>query len=202
MYRSQTLSRYQHPGGNYNPVGLPYDRRHNAGNPRWIQSPYFATGDPESEEFTTLYAPGMFGCLAQFDRGSNNICTYRLVKQNTAISGVVGNVFVWLTRATYTVTTVVTNAGLPAGIGEKIVATAATFIWVAVRGNRPVLVVNAPTVAPDATGAVQAIVSATAGSADGVSVAKVPHHLGAYTSTQDGTSKLASVQLALLDALD
>jgi hypothetical protein len=201
MYRN-FATQYQHPHGNFNPVGLPRERRHSSGRMRWIQSPYFASGDPETEEMTTLYAAGMLGCLANYDRGSNNICTYRLVKQASAISGVVGNVFVFSTRSIYEVTTAVTKAGLPAGIGEKIVATAATYIWVAVRGNRPVLFVNAPTVAPDANGTTQAIVSSTTGSADGVTTAKVPQHLGACTSTQDGTSKLASVQLTLLDGLD
>lgn len=171
------------------------------GRMKWIQSPYFATGDPESEEMSTLYAPGMLGCLANHDRGSNNVCTYRLVKQATSIAGVVGNVFVWSARATYTVTTTVTNIGLPAGVGEKIVATAATYIWLAVRGNRPVLFIDSPTVAPATTG-VHAVVSSTAGKADGITTEKVPAHLGATTSAQDGTSKLADVQLALLDAND
>lgn len=178
---------------------LAHDHRHANGRMRWIQSPYFATGDPEQEEMTTLYAPGMLGCLADFDRGSNNICTYRLVVQATAISGVVGNVFVWSARSTYTVTTTVTNIGMPAGVGEKIVVTAASYIWIAVRGNRPVLFIDAPTVAPATTG-VQAVVSSTAGKADGVTTASVRSHLGATTSAQDGTTKLASVQLNLLDS--
>ncbi len=181
--------------------GLAHDHRHTAGHMRWIQSPYFATGDPEQEEMTTLYAPGMLGCLANFDRGSNNICTYRLVVQASGVSGVVGNVFVWSARATYTVTTTVTNLGLPAGIGEKIVVTAASYIWVAVRGNRPVLFVDAPTVAPGTTG-VHAVVSTTTGKANGITTEQVPTHLGATTSAQDGTTKLASVQLTLLDGLD
>ena len=76
-----------------------------AGRQRFIQSPYFATGDPETEEMTTLYAPGMLGCLADFDRGSNNICQYQLVQQAASISGVVGSVLVWSAKGTYTATT-------------------------------------------------------------------------------------------------
>jgi len=165
--------------------------------PRFIQSPYFATGDPETEEMTTLYAPGMLGCLGVKDRGSNNICTYRLVKQASTIQGIVGNVFCWSARATYTATTAVTNAGLPAGICGIASATPASYIWLAIKGNRPVRVQGSPTVAPDTTGAVQAVVSATAGVANGVSTAQVPQHLGAFTSAV--TSNLANCQLAILD---
>ncbi|HET9258276.1 MAG TPA: hypothetical protein VFO16_24185 [Pseudonocardiaceae bacterium] len=168
---------------------------------RSMQSPYFASGDPETEEMTTLYAPGMLGTIAQFERASNNVCKYRLVKQNTGVTGIVGNVMGWFARATYTVGLGASGTlGLPAGICRIAAATAASYIWICTRGNRGVLFQGSPTVAPDATGAVQAVLGATGGQANGVSTANVALHLGSCTGVT--ASNIAPVQLSLLDADD
>lgn len=171
------------------------------GRMKYIQAPYFATGDPESEEMTTLYAPGMLGCVGQYDRGSNNVCDYQLVKQASSISGVVGNVFYWGPKSTYTVTTTATNTGLLAGIGERVVVTAATYIWIVKHGNRPVLFIDSPTSACAVTGNPAVGVTATAGKADALALATAPQPMtiGRCTSTQDGTSKLASVDINIVD---
>ncbi len=176
-----------------------------ASNMKWIQSPYFATGDPETEELTTLYAPGMLGCCAQFDRGGingpQNVCTYQLVKQGAGVAGLAGQVFSWNPKSTWTVVlAAAAQLGQIAGVGEKVVATAATYIWIVKKGDRPVLVINAPTVAPDATG-LPVVSSATAGSADCVAAttAGMTKFVGATLGAQDGVTKLTSVRINIVD---
>lgn len=172
---------------------------------KWIQSPYFATGNPETEEMTTLYAPGMLGCVAQFDQGLQagppNVCAYQLVKQNTSITGVVGNVMYWVTKSSYTVTTTATNTGQLAGICRIAAAAAATYIWICKHGDREVLFIDAPTVAPSAVGLPVVGVTATAGKADTVALATAPSPMffGATLGAQDGTSKRANVRINVPD---
>lgn len=139
-----------------------------ASNMKWIQSPYFATGDPETEESTTLYAPGMLGCCAQFDRGGvtgpPNICVYQLVKLDAFVT-VVGNVMTWLSKAAWSVTNQTAANGNLAGICEKILAIS-TYFWMVKKGDRPVLFVAAPTAAPSLLGLPVVQSDATAGKAD------------------------------------
>ena len=139
-----------------------------ASNMKWIQSPYFATGDPETEEMTTLYAPGMLGCCAQYDRGGvtgpQNVCTYQLVKLDAFVT-VVGNVMTWLSKAAFSVTNQTAANGNVAGICEKIAAVS-TYIWIVKKGDRPVLFVAAPTAAPSLLGLPVVQSSATAGKAN------------------------------------
>lgn len=134
-----------------------------------IQSPYFATGNPETEEMTTLYAPGMLGCVAEFDQGGitgpPNICSYQLVLQDTAIQCAVGNVLYWKTKSSYSVTTVRTTGNL-AGIARIAAAAAATYIWMLKHGDRTVLFIAAPTVAPSANGLPVVAADGTNGKAD------------------------------------
>lgn len=138
------------------------------GNPREIQSPYFATGDPETEEMTTLYAPGMLGCIATYDRGGvsgpSNVCTYQLVLLDAFVT-VVGNVMTWLSKAASTVTNQTAANGNVAGICEKIAAVS-TYVWIVKKGDRPVLFVAAPTVAPSLLGLPVVQSAATAGKAN------------------------------------
>src|SRR5262245_22266626 len=119
-----------------------------------IQSPYFATGDPETEEMTTLYAPGMLGCIGQFDRGGlagpQQPTVYQLVKAATAIQGIVANVMYWTTKTSFLVSTA--RTGSLAGICRIAAAAAATYIWILKKGDRGVLFVAAPTVAPSTSG--------------------------------------------------
>lgn len=135
---------------------------------------YFQTGNPETEEASSLYAPGLLGTFAWFNQGTPvapNWCRYRLVKQTTAISGVVGNVMYWVSKAAFTVTTDRTNRGNVAGICRIAVVTAATYIWLLVHGDRTVKFQGAPTVAPDATGLTVVPSSGTDGVADSVAIA-------------------------------
>jgi hypothetical protein len=172
----------------------------------WIQSPYFASGNPESEEMTTLYAPGMLGCRAEFDQGllagPPNRCVYQLVKAYTSITPVVGNVLYWVTKSSYSVTTTATNTGQLAGIARIAAAAAATYIWICKKGDRDVLFIDSPTVAPDATGLPVMGVTATAGKADSKALATAPAPwpvIGATLGAQDGTTKLASVRINIPD---
>jgi hypothetical protein len=172
----------------------------------WIQSPYFQTGNPETEEMTTLYAPGMLGCRAEFDQGllagPPNRCVYQLVKAYTSITPVVGNVLYWVAKSAFTVTTTATNTGALAGIARIAAAAAATYIWICKKGDRDVLFIDAPTVAPDATGLPVMGVTATAGKADSKALATAPAPwpvIGATLGAQDVTSKLASVRINIPD---
>jgi hypothetical protein len=173
---------------------------------RYIQSPYFATGNPETEEMTTLYAPGMLGLLAEFDQGllagPPNPCVYQLVKQATGVQGVVGNVMYWATKSAWTVTTTATNTGQLAGICRIAAAASATYIWILKKGDRNVLFIDAPTVAPDATGLPVMGVTATAGKADSKALATAPAPwpvIGTTLGAQDGTTKLALVRVNIID---
>lgn len=138
------------------------------GNQKQIQSPYFATGNPETEEMTTLYAPGMLGCIAQFDQGGmagpENVCTYQLILQATAIQAVVGNVMYWSDKSTWKVSTA--RTGNLAGIARIAAAAAATYIWILKKGDRGVLFVAAPTSAPSDAGKIVVASDAEDGKAD------------------------------------
>ena len=193
----------------------------------FIQSPYFATGNPETEEMTTLYAPGMLGCRAEFDQGLLAIMAvamfvqYRLQPQ-TGMDPVQQKVFMfmplvmsvmfaffpsglvlyWVTKSSYTVTTTATNLGNLAGIARIAAAAAAEYIWICKKGDRDVLFIDAPTVAPDATGLPVVGVVATAGKADAKALATgaIPWPaIGATLGAQDGTTKLASVRINIPD---
>src|SRR5438270_9555960 len=128
-----------------------------------IQSPYFASGSPETEEYASLPAAGStlppagsLGCVADFDNGGLagpvNLCRYQLVKQGPGIQGVVGSAMYWLDETAYKVTTVRTNRGTFAGICRIASATAGSYIWILKKGRRTGLFQAAPSSAPDATG--------------------------------------------------
>lgn len=165
-----------------------------------IQSPYFASGNPETEESTTLYAPGMLGCVADFDQGSTgaeNVCTYQLVKLAAALQGLVGMLCYWSTAAlkgAYTVTSTATNTGSAAGVAQRATTTAATYIWMLKHGYRSVLLIDSPTSAADTTGKPVVGVTATAGKGDvlALTTAATPFLFGQCMTAQDGTSKLAT----------
>lgn len=173
---------------------------------RFIQSPYFATGNPETEEMTTLYAPGMLGCVGEFDQGGisgpPNICRYQLVLQGAAIQSVVGNVMRWLSKGAYTVTTAVANGGNLAGVARIAAAAAATYIWIAKKGDRNVLFIDIPTVAPSSAGLPVVASDATAGKADCLANSEVQAAfplLGVSLGAQDGGTKQASTRINIPD---
>lgn len=139
---------------------------------RLIQSPYFASGDPETEEYTALPATGStlpplgsLGCVADFTRSGWNTCRYQLVKCGAGITPVVGSVLYWLDKSAFTVTTVRSATGL-AGIGRIAAAAAAEYIWILKKGRRTVLFQVAPTSAPDTTAKPVVAGSTTDGTAD------------------------------------
>lgn len=128
-----------------------------------IQSPYFASGNPETEEYTALPAvgstlppAGSLGMVADFDQGGIagpvNMCRYQLVKQGPGITAALGAALYWLDKTANTVTTVRTNRGLFAGVCRIAAANAASYIWILKKGRRTGLFQAAPSSAPDATG--------------------------------------------------
>lgn len=130
---------------------------------RFIQSPWFFTGNPETEEYTALPAvgstlppAGAFMAICEFDQGLAagpvNLCRYQLVKQGPGIQGVVGSAMYWLSKPAGTVTTVRTNRGLFAGVCRIASATPASFIWILKKGRATGLFQAVPSSAPDATG--------------------------------------------------
>lgn len=173
-----------------------------ASNMKWIQSPYFATGDPETEEMTTLYAPGMLGCAAQYDRGGAagppNVCVYQLVKLDAFVT-VVGNVMTWLVKGSYSVTNQTAANGNVAGICEKIAAIS-TYIWIVKKGDRPVLFVAAPTAAPSTLGLPVVQSSATAGKANCLAKSETQAAFPLLGTSLGATSSdLASVRINIPD---
>lgn len=165
-----------------------------------IQAPYFATGNPETEEMTTLYAPGMLGCLAEFDQGGiagpPNVCTYQLVKQGAGIQAILGTVLYILVNGSFTVTNVF--SGLLAGVSQIAAGTVASYIWIAKRGNRSVKLQAAPTSAADATGKPVVGSSTTNGVADVLALAEAQ---GAYpfigACTGAAVATIAPVNLSI-----
>lgn len=127
---------------------------------RFIQSPYFASGNPETEEYTavpalgsTLPPAGSIGQVADFDQGGAagpvNLCRYQFVQCGAGVQPLLGSVMYWLNKGLNTVTTVRTTGGV-AGICRIATAAAAEFIWILKKGDRTVLFQGAPTSAPDA----------------------------------------------------
>lgn len=128
-----------------------------------LQTPYYASGDPETDEYTALPATGstlppagMLGAISQYNRagltGPPQIMTYQFVKQAAAITGVVGNVYWWSDKVNFVATTSRTNRGLLAGICRIAAANAASYIWLLKHGRRTVKFQAVPSSAPDTTG--------------------------------------------------
>jgi hypothetical protein len=163
-----------------------------------VPVPYFGTGDPESEVYTTLPYPGMLGSICEFTRASNNICRYQLVKVAAGITTAVGNVMYWSDKSAFTVTTSRTNRGLVAGIA-RIVATAGQYIWIVKKGDRQVVHEGAPTVAAAATGLPVIPGATTDGAADTVALttAPAPVCIGHCLSTVSGG--LINVRINIYD---
>jgi hypothetical protein len=143
-----------------------------ASNMKWIQSPYFATGDPNTEEMTTLYAPGMLGCAAQFDRGGvsgpPNVCVYQLVKQNNdGAAALFGTVLNWVDKGAWTVDlSLVNSLGLLAGVCQFDGASADTYLWILKKGYGQVRFINSPVEDPSAAGLPVVVSDDTDGVAD------------------------------------
>lgn len=122
-----------------------------------IQSPYFATGDPETEEYTaipvsgsTLPPLGSIGCVADFQRASNNWCRYQLVKVAAAITPVVGSVLYWSNKPIFEVSTA--RSGALAGICRIACAAAAEYIWILKKGRRTVKYISSTAATPTTGG--------------------------------------------------
>lgn len=141
---------------------------------------YFSTGSPVTDEYPTTYTygngtnlpyPGMLGMIVEFDQGTpgaRNICQFQLVKAASAITPAEGDVLYWSAKTTFTVTTAVTANSL-AGIAPALMAAAASYFWMVIKGDDNVHLVNSPTNTPAAGTFV--IPTATAGRADTITAA-------------------------------
>lgn len=155
-----------------------------AGNVKWIQSPYLATGNPNTEQMTTLYAPGMLGCAMSFDQGpwyigdgvSQIPCEYQLVKQATDFGALDGGLIArWVDKRNWTVDlSQAATSGNLAGVSqlqtaEKVLTGADdnTYIWILKKGEAQVFFVDPPVVDPSTAAGLPVVASdATDGRAD------------------------------------
>lgn len=176
-----------------------------------LQSPYFASGDPETEEYTalpvsgsTLPPAGMLGALADFNRagltGPPLVQRYQFVKQAAAITGIVGNVLYWSDKPNFVVTTARTNRGFLSGICRIAAANAASYIWQLKKGRRTVKFQAVTSSAPDATGKPVVCSMTTDGLADCLAndQAQAAFPLIGITQTTV-TSQLATVEVNIPD---
>src|SRR3954451_3222191 len=119
------------------------------------QGAYLATGDPETEENTTLLYPGELGRVIDFDRGTAgapNRCRYQQVRCAAGITPVKGQVLYWNDKSKFEVTTAAANRAQVAGIfgTQRDASAAQKYIWIGKKGRLGVLFQGAPTSAPDA----------------------------------------------------
>lgn len=174
---------------------------------RHIQSPFFQTGNPETEDNTTLYAPGMLGCTTEFDQGGRagpvNLCVYQLVKCASGVTPAVGSLLYWSDRSAVEVTTTATATGALAGVSRIVPGGAARYIWILKKGSREVLLIDSPTSTPDTAGKPVVGVTATAGKGDVLALATAPQPVlvGRCIGAQDGTSKRALCLVNIPDTL-
>lgn len=174
------------------------------------QAQFLQTGSPETEHRPAdSYTGGALGQLLTVTTGiaaSPTVATakrYQFV-QNDSVMDVLpseGAVAWWLDRANFRVTTNVTVAGRGniAGI-YRCASDVDEFCYVQKEGPGTVLFVDSPTAAPDTTG-LFVIPSATPAKADCLASAAAATFpvLGKSAGTQDGTTKLALVDLHVDD---
>ncbi len=156
------------------------------------QAVYIATGDPETDNPTSLQFPGQLGATVTIQHATQGRKTYQLVKVNSGSATLTAHACVfWADKHNYEVIAAATNHGRAAGIA-KVAAAASTFCWIQKKGLGLVRFAAAPTSAPDATGKP---VRPTATVAEADSVA-----LGTALDNQIArTAGTAASQLALCD---
>lgn len=174
---------------------------------------YFQSGSPMTDEYLASYTflngtqfpyPGMKGQITEFDigtGGARNIITVQLVKAASGVTPAKGALLYFTAsgKGIYEVTTTYA-AGSLAGVCPVLMTAAASAFWMIKKGDVPVLLVDAPTVAAAAGTAI--VTSSTAGKGD--SLANSPTQgayqlVGVCMSTQDGTTKLATVRVNVPD---
>lgn len=161
--------------------------------------PFFLSGTPAGDELTTLLYPGMLGMTTEVNIGTAaapNIAVVQLVLAAAGITPLLGGVCIWSDKTVWTITDVVTNRGLQAGISSRLNAAAAKYFWMYKQGDVSVRFIDSPTSAPATTGN-PAVVSTTTAKADALALTTAPLSgwLGNCTSAADGTTHLGTVRL-------
>lgn len=155
------------------------------------QTAYVASGDPETDNPTTLQYPGLLGAKLSRTTSAGKK-TYRLVKVAATSATLTASAAVfWADKSAFEVTATATNHGRCAGIA-RVAAAINTYCWVQTKGLGNVRFAAVPTSAPDATGKP---VRPTAVATECDSVA-----LGTALDNEIGRSAgTATAQIALVD---
>ena len=145
-------------------------------NNRLQQGMWFSTGDPETVDDASLYAPGLLGSRVTITqpgpRGGtpgpeeNRPKSYQYVRTDSTmtVAPFKGAVAFWADEAQYLVTTSAANRGRVAGVFQNAVGLG-NYGYVQQKGPATVKFVDSPTATPSAAG-LFVIPSATAGKAD------------------------------------
>lgn len=164
---------------------------------------FFQGGDPLGMAEDELQYPGQLGlqsrtqCRDDIDRDLQIV----QVDSTLATAPTAGMVAFWTADAealgNYRVTTAASARARVAGIFGANIPTLTVDQYTAIvkKGRKvPVLFVDAPTSAPDASGKF-VIASATAGKADSITTAPTFSPIGRTQGAQDGTTKLADCEV-------
>ena len=173
------------------------------------QTAYVQSGDPETVDDVTPYAPGMVGCSVTIkqttsgtpgspDAESGVVKTYQYVRGDSTmtVAPFPGAVMAWADKANYKVTTAATNRGQVAGICQNTPTNAGNYFYIQTEGPALVKFIDAVTSTPDATGK-WVIMSATAGKADCIATAPTFPTLGRTSSVYDAAQAQGIVDLGL-----
>src|SRR5262245_11640713 len=171
------------------------------------QAAYVSSGDPESVDDVTAYAPGMLGArvgvtpTAAGTARTGPTKVYQYVKGDSAmsVSPFAQCLLYWQDADKYVVTTATTNLNRVAGVYHKTggPSNKGNYFFIQVEGRSLVRFIDAPTSAPDATGKYVVANAANAGKVDSIVTAPTIAVIGVTAGAQDGTSKEALVDLAL-----
>lgn len=175
----------------------------------WIQ-----TGDPETVDEVSPYAPGQLGSrvtvIQPGPRGGtpgaeeNRPKTYQYIRTDSSmtVSPYRGAVAWWADSANYLVTTAATNRGRVAGVFQTAI-TVGNYGFIQTKGPATVKFVDAPTANPTAAG-LSVIPSGTAAKADCLAAGTAPTYpaLGVSVSIYDAANTEAVVELDCPETVD
>lgn len=169
------------------------------------QAAWVSTGNPETVDDATPYAPGMLGStvtVAPSVAGTARTGpgkTYQYVKGDAAmaVAPFAHCVMYWQDQDKYVVTTATTNLNRVAGICHVVPASKGNNFYVQTEGRSLVRYIDAPTSAPDATGKFVVANAANPGKADSIVTAPTIAVIGVSAGAQDGTSKEGLVDLQI-----
>lgn len=179
---------------------------------QWNHPMYVRSGDPETENESTLHYPGMLGkkyavtqphrTAAGVEEGRTKEYQFIHTDSSMTVAPFPGAVAWWANRALYQVTTDPTTLGRGrvAGVFQGTV-TRGNYGFVQTKGPGTVKFVDAPTAAPTVAGLI-VVPSATAGKADALAAGTAATYpaLGVTASVVDGGSSEAVVELDVPEA--